>query len=361
MSAPRSRAPRFAARVVAWQQDLGRRDLPWQGTRDPYRVWLAEVMLQQTQVATVIPYYRRFCARFADVQALAQAPIDDVLALWAGLGYYARARHLHACAREIVQQSGGSFPGSAVALGRLPGIGRSTAAAIAAFCFNERAPILDGNVKRVLTRYFGIDGFPGATAVERALWSLAESLLPKSDDMPAYTQGLMDLGATLCTRRAPDCDRCPLRRGCRAHRDGRVDELPAARPRKTPLQRQGWALLALHAGRVLLQRRGATGLWGGLLALPQFDSIELLQTAADALDGTVQLQPLAPRAHAFTHFTLTMRPYRLDLLRLPATLREDDQVWLPLADIESAPLPTPVRTLLRTLTTKPASLSASTQ
>jgi A/G-specific adenine glycosylase len=348
VSAPR-RGPSFAAQIVAWHSRHGRRDLPWQASRDVYRVWLSEVMLQQTQVSTVIPYFERFCARFPDVTALAAAPLADVLSLWSGLGYYARARNLHACAKKLVEHCGGRFPSDAQSLARLPGIGRSTAAAIAAFCFDECVPILDGNVKRVLTRYFGIEGFPGAPAIERQLWILAESLLPNSGDMPAYTQGLMDLGATLCRRRSPDCTACPLRSGCRARREARVDELPTSRPARSEPQRSAWALLALHEASALLQRRAPAGIWGGLLAPPQFDSLDALLAAARALDGSAEPQPLAPRRHAFTHFTLTLRPYRLDLRRLPTAVREDDQVWLPLAEIDSAALPAPVRVLLREL------------
>src|SRR6202047_2289814 len=203
----------FAARLIAWQRQHGRHDLPWQNTRDPYRIWLSEIMLQQTQVSTVIPYYARFLTRFPDVAALAAAPLDDVMALWAGLGYYSRARNLHRCAQAVAGEHGGAFPGSVDALAALPGIGRSTAAAIAAFAFGARATILDGNVKRLLARVFGIDGFPGEKRVENTMWTLAESLLPDgghTGEVTAYTQGLMDLGATLCVRGKPDCARCPF-------------------------------------------------------------------------------------------------------------------------------------------------------
>ncbi len=355
----RSRDRTFAARIVAWQAESGRRGLPWQGSRDPYRIWLSEVMLQQTQVAAVLPYFRRFCARFPDVTALALAPLADVLSLWSGLGYYARARNLHACARQVVERFSGRFPQDARALAQLPGIGRSTAAAIAAFCFDERAPILDGNVKRVLTRYFGIEGNPGSSSVERELWSLAESLLPRADVMPAYTQGLMDLGATLCRRRAPACAVCPLQRGCKARRDGRIDELPASRSRKVLPQRATWMLLSMHAGQVLLQRRAPAGIWGGLLAPPQFDSFDSLRQAARALAAAADPLPLAPRRHAFTHFTLMLHPYLLDLSRLPTLARDDDQEWLSLAGIDSAALPAPIRALLREVCDGASSTAAS--
>ncbi len=221
----------LAERLLAWAATHGRRGLPWQSSRDPYRVWLSEVMLQQTQVATVIGYYERFSARFPTVAALAAAAPSEVMASWAGLGYYSRARNLHACARRVVDDFDGAFPRNAAALTSLPGIGRSTAAAIAALCFDERVPILDGNVKRVLARHFAIDGYPGVAAVERELWDRAASLLPQAGaDMPAYTQAIMDLGAGVCTRRNPRCEACPLRSTCAALRQGRVGSLPVTRP-----------------------------------------------------------------------------------------------------------------------------------
>jgi A/G-specific adenine glycosylase len=355
----RSGARRFAARIVAWQAAHGRHDLPWQSTRDPYRVWLAEVMLQQTQVATVIPYYARFCERFPDVAALAAAPLLDVLSLWAGLGYYARARNLHACARQVMERFGGRFPLDAAALARLPGIGRSTAAAIAAFCSGARAPILDGNVKRVLARHFVVEGDVASAAVERRLWDMAASLLPGAADMPAYTQGLMDLGATVCTRRSPKCGACPLSRSCAARASGRVELFPAARQRRVSPVRRAWALLALHEGRVLLQRRAPAGVWGGLYALPQFGSSAALLRAASEIDARPKLLPLPPRRHAFTHFTLTLMPRRLDVRSVPPALREDDLLWLPLAGIDSAPLPAPVLALLREIDRSGAAPPAS--
>ena len=237
MSADLSSPSDFADRLVAWQKAAGRHDLPWQKTRDPYRIWLSEIMLQQTQVATVIPYFQRFLARFPTLQALAEASPDVVSAHWAGLGYYARARNLHRCARQIVAVHAGKFPESTAELTALPGIGRSTAAAIAVFAFGRRAAILDGNVKRILCRCFGIAGNPGQAAVDRELWALTERLLPEGD-CEAYTQGLMDLGATVCTRSRPRCGDCPLGESCRARLEGRQSELPTARPRvKLPERR----------------------------------------------------------------------------------------------------------------------------
>jgi len=337
----------FAAQVVVWQAVHGRHDLPWQASRDPYWIWLSEVMLQQTQVVTVVPYFTRFCSRFPDVAALAAAPLADVLALWAGLGYYARARNLHACAKQVVERFEGRFPLDVRHLARLPGIGRSTAAAIAAFCAGAREPILDGNVKRLLARHFAIEGDPATASVERVLWDRAASLLPASADMPAYTQGLMDLGATVCIRRAPRCGACPLAGTCAAKAADRVGEFPSVRMRRPLSSRRFWALLALHSGRVLLQRRAPAGVWGGLYALPQFESAAALRRAAAAIEAQPRLQVLPPRRHAFTHFNLVLMPRRLDVRSPLPKLREDDLVWLPLTDIETAPLPAPILALLR--------------
>jgi A/G-specific adenine glycosylase len=343
----------FARQLVAWQQRHGRSGMPWQGERDPYRVWLSEIMLQQTQVATVVGYYTRFLARFPTVAALAQAPLDEVMPLWAGLGYYARARNLHACAVAVVQHHGGSFPRSAAELATLPGIGRSTAAAIAAFCFDERASILDGNVKRVLTRHFGIDGDPAQASTERVLWAQAGALLPeRAAQMPVYTQAVMDLGATVCTRRQPLCERCPLHDSCVARRDGRVDALPTPRVRKPAPLRRALMLVALHQGEVLLEQRPPAGLWGGLLVLPQFESDQALHAAVRDLGPAARRAvptPMAPRRHAFTHFTLEFVPQVLRLPRRPTVAGESVARWVRLDALESLALPAPLRTLLREL------------
>ena len=293
----------IAQRVLIWQREHGRHGLPWQGTRDPYRVWLSEVMLQQTQVATVLDYYVRFLQRFPDVQALAAAPLDDVLALWSGLGYYSRARNMHRCAAIVVAEQGGRFPGSSAALAALPGIGRSTAAAIAAFCFGERAAILDGNVKRVLTRALGFGGDLALAAQERVLWQTAESLLP-AEGVEAYTQGLMDLGATLCLARRPQCERCPLASLCVARAEGSPERYPV-KTRKLKRGRRRHALLWLERGdSIWLEQRPATGVWAGLWSLPEHAS-------ADALEAFVQGWPgrgewLPPIEHALTHFDWTL-------------------------------------------------------
>ncbi len=295
----------LARRVQRWQQQHGRHDLPWQGTRDPYRVWLSEVMLQQTQVTTVLPYYARFMQRFPDVQTLAQAPLDDVLALWSGLGYYSRARNLHRCAQVVVQDHAGRFPDQLAALEKLPGIGRSTAAAIAVFCFGRREAILDGNVKRVLSRALGFDGDLASATQVQALWKQAHELLPLHD-VPSYTQGLMDLGASLCSLRRPDCAACPLHRPCVARAQGRPEAYPV-KSRRTARGRRSHALLWLHwQGRFLLVQRPAKGVWAGLWSLPEFADREALQAVAAGWPGRGQW--LANIEHALTHFDWTLLP-----------------------------------------------------
>jgi A/G-specific adenine glycosylase len=346
----------FAGRLIAWQRRHGRHDLPWQNTRDPYRIWLSEIMLQQTQVTTVIPYYAKFLARFPDVAALAAAPIDEVMALWAGLGYYSRARNLHRCAQAVVEHHGGAFPALPEALALLPGIGRSTAAAIASFAFGARATILDGNVKRVLARVFGIEGFPGEKRVENAMWELAETLLPAdaSDaDVSAYTQGLMDLGATLCVRGKPDCARCPFAGDCIAYATGRQRELPTARPKKAVPKRQTWMLVLRDGGSVLLERRPPTGIWGGLWSLPEAADESSLAERARTLGAAGLPERLAPLTHAFTHFRLEIEPRLAELsigrMRTHGEARDEESAWVPLADIDAYGVPAPVRKLLDAL------------
>jgi A/G-specific adenine glycosylase len=335
----------FAARVVAWQRRHGRAALPW-SVRDPYRVWLSEIMLQQTQVRTVIPYYDRFVARFPDIEALAHASREDVMRLWAGLGYYSRARYLHECARRIVEEERGVFPLTAAAIAELPGIGRSTAAAIAAFCFDERVPILDGNVKRVLARHRGIEGDPSTHVVEQRFWEHAQSLLPAARQMSAYTQGLMDLGATLCTRATPACARCPVRQDCYALKNGRVEQLPSPRRRKEVPVRRAHLLLVVDRGAVLLEQRPPRGIWGGLLAPPQFATKPALRAALDALASGSATKALPPRRHGFTHFTLAYTPHVVHVSSRGAAARDPTRHWVRFAELASAPLPAPIRVLL---------------
>ena len=360
----------FAARVVDWQAGHGRHDLPWQNTGDPYVVWVSEIMLQQTQVGTVIPYFRRFIAAFPDVAQLAAASVDEVLTHWSGLGYYSRARNLHRCAQQVVAEHGGVFPNDPAKLQALPGIGRSTAAAIAALGYGKRAAILDGNVKRVFARCFGIEGFPGEREVERRMWAVAERELPPAADIAAYVQGLMDLGATLCTRARPRCGDCPLADDCVALATGRVASLPTPRPRKVTPVRRAWLLVYRRAGRVLLEKRPPAGIWGGLWSVPQLDGDA--DPAAAAREGAAALamrvttlQELAPLRHVFTHYRLEARVLRADVeplasrtpavgaqQRVPAAqepapaAHEPARRWMALADLPHTALPAPIRLLL---------------
>jgi A/G-specific adenine glycosylase len=329
----------FARKLIVWQRRHGRHGLPWQGTRDPYRVWVAEVMLQQTQVAAVIPYYRRFLARFPDVAALARAPLGEVLRLWSGLGYYARARNLHAAARIVARRRAGRFPDTAQGLARLPGVGRSTAAAIAVFAFGRRAAILDGNVRRVLARHFGVER-------AREQWRLAESLLP-AGGIETYTQALMDLGATVCTRANPACSACPVARSCVARREGRAAELPAPRSRRQRRTRRARWLVLLDRGRVLLERRPANGLWGGLWAFPELRGRDPQRFCREALGCAVSGIRRAPAIeHAFTHFRLLAQPLVARARPHGARRAAAAHIWLDLDEAAHAAVPAPVRKFL---------------
>jgi A/G-specific adenine glycosylase len=319
---------KFASALIAWQARHGRRGLPWQGTRDPYRIWLSEVMLQQTQVATVIPYYRRFLEKYPTAAALAAASEDDVLTLWAGLGYYARGRNLHAAAR-IIAETG--FPPTSEEISELPGVGRSTAAAIAAFAFGERAAILDGNVKRVISRCFALEG-------EENLWKRAERLLPEKD-IEAYTQALMDLGATVCTRTKPRCDACPITGDCKARKHNLISRFPAPRLRKPLPQKEVTWLVLRHGREVLLEKRPAPGIWGGLWCFPEAE-----KNAKGSL--------LEPLEHGFTHFRLRIHPLLREVKAKPQRLEAPGRLWLDLADAAQAAIPTPVKTLIARLTAR---------
>lgn len=338
--------PDFAQRLIAWHKMHGRKGLPWQNTTDPYRVWLSEIMLQQTQVATVIPYYQRFLERFPTLADLAAAPVDAVMPLWSGLGYYARARNLHKCAQTVVARHGGEFPRDANRIAELPGIGRSTANAIASFCFGAQTPILDGNVKRVFARCFGIDGFPGSVPVEREMWALAERLMPTTET-GLYTQAQMDLGATVCTRGKPLCSRCPLNDVCIAHRDNRIAELPAPRPKKTVPERESVFLVMQSEHGILLERRPPSGIWGGLLCLPELPpGTDAAQHAARHYGvAATEWREEPSLRHVFTHFRLTLRPLHARVTPAPAIM-ENGRRWLSADAYVDAALPTPIRTLL---------------
>ncbi len=344
----------FAEQVIAWQRRHGRHDLPWQGTRDPYRIWLSEIMLQQTQVSAVIPYFQRFLERFPDLASLAQADEDAVLQRWSGLGYYARARNLHRAARQVVSVHGGTFPREFDAIVALPGIGRSTAGAIAVFAFGARHPILDGNVKRVLVRYFGIDGFSGEKKIANQLWQRAGELLPQRD-LENYTQGLMDLGAGICTRRRPQCGLCPLSAECVARRENRTASLPEPRPRKMLPQKHTVMLVLCRGGEVLLEKRPAPGIWGGLWSFPEVASTAEVEAACRLRFGAeVDGQNLLPEVqHGFTHFNLAITPALLQVTRLDSRAAQPGQVWLSLEEAIGAAVPAPVRVILRRLPAPP--------
>jgi A/G-specific adenine glycosylase len=346
--------PSFAAALVAWQKEHGRHDLPWQNTRDAYLVWLSEIMLQQTQVSAVLGYYARFLQRFPTLRSLAEAPVEDVMAQWAGLGYYTRARNLHKCAQRVLAEYGGVFPSDPALLAELPGIGRSTAAAIAAFSAGRRAAILDGNVKRVFARVFGIDRYPGERKTEEAMWARAEALAP-GEDIEAYTQGLMDMGATLCTRSSPSCGRCPMQARCVAFATGRTAELPIRKPKKAVPEKATYMLLMVDRGQVLLEQRPGAGIWGGLLSLPELAGHTVTADApADAaVAAAVQpfgamesLERLLPLVHVFTHYKLHIHPLLVTLSSRAALAGEGRHHWLDAAALAGAALPAPVKKLL---------------
>jgi A/G-specific adenine glycosylase len=337
----------WATRLLRWQARHGRHDLPWQGTRDPYRVWLSEIMLQQTQVVTVRDYYARFLQRFPDVRSLAAASVDDVLALWSGLGYYSRARNLHACAVHVVARHDGEFPRTAAQLQALPGIGPSTAAAIASICFGQRVAILDGNVKRVLTRVLGFEADLARGANERALWQMATELLPRRDlfqTMPRYTQGVMDLGATVCLPRKPACTVCPAAGLCVALQQARPEHYPVKTRKLKRTAQSLWLLWAgTRDGAVWLRPRPAPGVWAGLYCLELYDSDAELRAAVPAAYRS-RLENLPAFVHVLTHKDLHLHPVRV---QLPARVRlSESGGWIPAAEWPMRGLPAPVRKLL---------------
>ena len=340
----------FADRLLDWWDAHGRHDLPWQHPRTPYRVWVSEVMLQQTQVATVIPYFERWMQRFPGLPSLAEADLDEVLGLWSGLGYYARARHLHAAARECMDRHGGNLPADPKALAALPGIGESTANAIFSQAWDRPATVLDGNVKRVLARHAGVDGWPGHSKVHRKLWQQAEVRLPASRGAD-YTQAIMDLGATVCTARQPSCEVCPVTADCLAFKADRVDALPAPRPRReVPEVTLDLWLITDSAGRVLLRRRSSEGVWGGLWSLPEGEH-EAERLALPKRTGI----RLPDREHRLTHRALTLRTTRFDLGDDAGAIQCDEALqWSAPEDWRARGLPQPVRRLLETHLEEPA-------
>jgi A/G-specific adenine glycosylase len=338
----------FAPALLRWYAMDGRKDLPWQRERTPYRVWVSEIMLQQTQVGTVLGYFERFTTRFPGVRELAAARPDEVLHLWSGLGYYARARNLQRAAQIIVREHRGEFPAALDEVMALPGIGRSTAGAILALSRGERHPILDGNVKRVLTRYFALAGYPGEPQVERRLWQLADECTP-SAQCADYTQAIMDLGATICTRAKPACLLCPVNASCEARRNDAQQQYPAPRPRKSRPQREVWVVLARRGRKVLIERGPPTGLWGGLWSLPEFPThAHAVQWSGEHLSGAANLQPDTPIRHAFSHFDYEIKPLRVSCAGKALALRDDDRYrWYDLDAPAEVGLPKPISTLLR--------------
>jgi A/G-specific adenine glycosylase len=338
----------FSQRLLAWFDRHGRHDLPWQQQTTPYRVWVSEVMLQQTQVATVIPYYQRFMARFADLYALADGEEDEVLALWSGLGYYSRARNLHQAARLIRDEHDGQFPQTLDQVVALPGIGRSTAGAILSIASGQHHPILDGNVKRVLSRFHAVDGWPGKREVEQRLWALATEHTPQQR-CANYTQAIMDLGATLCSRSKPDCNNCPMGRDCEAHLQGRVGEFPGKKPRKAlPTKQVVMPVLLNGRGEVLLEKRPPSGIWGGLWSLPECNGeAEFADWCGLVGADTTTLNTLKPFKHTFSHYHLIIQPRRIELQGVGNRVSDGGAMaWQPLSKLEQLGLPAPVRRIL---------------
>jgi A/G-specific adenine glycosylase len=342
----------FAQKVLKWFNDHGRKDLPWQHNTTPYRVWVSEIMLQQTQVKTVIPYFERFMDTFPSVEALAQSPQDEVLHLWTGLGYYARARNLHKSAQQVANELDGKFPLTLDGLCELPGIGRSTAGAILSIACGQRASILDGNVKRVLARYHAVEGWPGQSAVHQRLWDIAEQYTP-TKRCADYSQAMMDLGATLCTRSAPACERCPLNKGCEAYRDGEQTAYPGKKPRKVmPVKTTHFLIARANNGHIWLEKRPSTGIWGGLWCFPEVPDAESAQR--QCLDNwgkePAKVESQDSFRHTFSHYHLDITPVIIDLQGNPESIMEGNrQLWYNVRQPPQIGLAAPVAALLKQL------------
>ena len=331
----------FADAIIAWQKWHGRHYLPWQNTQDPYAIWVSEIMLQQTQVAAVVGYYAKFMQRFATIAALASASQEDVLQSWSGLGYYSRARNLHNAAQKIMDEFAGVFPTQFDDILSLPGIGRSTAAAISTFALNTPQPILDGNVKRVFARHFNISGWTSLPKIERQLWQIADRENPSLEAI-AYTQGLMDLGATLCTRTKPNCAACPINTSCEALANNLVHTLPTPKPRKAIPEKNTTMLVFVNGDEVMLEKRPPVGIWGGLWSFPEVDGVP------------VDASPLNKLTHTFTHFKLHIAPQLVYINKATPQVSEAVTIWLSIDDAIGAAIPTPVRKILQSLKTKKA-------
>ena len=325
----------FANAIIAWQKQHGRHDLPWQNTTNPYAIWVSEIMLQQTQVTAVIGYYAKFMARFANIHALSSATQEEVLQYWSGLGYYSRARNLHNAAQKIVDEFNGEFPQNFDGILSLPGIGRSTAAAISTFAFNKPQPILDGNVKRVFARHFLVVGWPSSPKIEQQMWQIALQENP-AENAIAYTQGLMDLGATLCTRSKPKCTQCPINSSCQAFAQNMTHKLPTPKARKILPEKSTIMLVMMNGDGVMLEKRPPSGIWGGLWSFPE---VEIAPENA---------QLLPKLTHTFTHFKLHIQPQLLHATKNNQVM-EPRTIWLSLDDAIGAAIPTPVRKILLNL------------
>lgn len=340
----------FADQLLIWFDDHGRHNLPWQNNRNAYRVWISEIMLQQTQVATVIPYFERFMTRFPTLLDLAQAEVDDVLALWTGLGYYSRARNLHKCAQTVADLYQGELPNCTTKLADLPGIGRSTAAAIVSQAFNQPAAILDGNVKRVLTRIHAIEGWPGQKSVENQLWELAQQHTPSSRNAD-YTQAIMDLGATICKRNKPLCVACPMQDRCEALATDKTADLPTRKPKKTIPKKQTWTLLLINPeGHIQLHQRPHKGIWGGLWSLPEFDQLDSLHSHLAQLGLSTNSQQLDTVKHIFSHYKLDIHPHLVELPNNHRQVAENPLIqWYAPEQIATIGLPSPIKQILQTV------------
>lgn len=337
----------FAEHLLTWFDQHGRNHLPWQHNRNGYRVWVSEIMLQQTQVVTVIPYFERFMQRFPTVTHLAEANIDDVLSLWTGLGYYSRARNLHASALVIAQQHQGHMPKDIEALIALKGIGRSTAGAIISQAYNEQGIILDGNVKRLLTRLYAIEGWPGQSQIDKQLWQLATELTPNQRNAD-YTQAIMDIGATICKPKQPLCVACPMQSRCQALAQEKVTSIPTPKPKKIlPQKSISMLLLKNQHGQILLEQRPSKGIWGGLWSLPEFSDLKALKTQL-ALQGLpTSTRPIAPIKHLFSHYKLTIEPHLLELSTTPQKVTENDKSqWYDSQQLHTIGLASPIKKLL---------------